>query len=515
MTKLKTAFFVILLNLIFIPQYEAYKSDGNNLFKLYVNDTLVGTVGKSVDVDALLLQARREVAGQTDAIVMMDSGLRIESSEVVFAETDSEKMVRENMVDVLKSTAHNTLRSAYSVKIGVNSFNLSSIDDVKQVLQAAIDVYDTEGEYQVMLQRDPGRELNTLMAIVVPREEAEAAAEIQVDTSNAGIETAFEEIFEQAADIEKELDFDDYHYGLLEMEYGTSVEIVDAYLSEDQISSVEDAISKVTSKQEKNTIYEVQAGDTLSGISYATDIPMDKIIELNESLEDEHSTIRVGQELLISNPQPPLAINRVECEYVEEDYDAEVQYVDNDEWYTTDKVTLQQPSAGHRKIVAQINYVNDKEVGREIIKQEVDLEAVPKIVERGTKTPPTYIKPISGGRMSSTFGRRNAPTKGASSNHQGIDWAIASGSAVYASSGGTVTKAGWAKGYGYVVYIQHPDGKETRYGHLSKVQCSVGQHVKQGDKIALSGNSGVSTGPHLHFELRINGAAVNPLKYIN
>ena len=84
-----------------------------------------------------------------------------------------------------------------------------------------------------------------------------------------------------------------------------------------------------------------------------------------------------------------------------------------------------------------------------------------------------------------------------------------------ASSGGTVTRAGWSGGYGYVVYIKHPGGTETRYAHLSKVLVSVGQTVKQGEKIALSGNTGISTGPHLHFEILINGTAVNPLDYLN
>lgn len=166
-------------------------------------------------------------------------------------------------------------------------------------------------------------------------------------------------------------------------------------------------------------------------------------------------------------------------------------------------------------MIALSTFENDKEIAREIIKEEVTYEAVPKIVERGTKIPPTYIKPISGGRLSSGFGRRSRPTRGASTYHKGVDWAIPTGSSVVASCGGTVARAGWGSGYGYVVYINHPDGRQTRYGHLSKVLVSAGQKVTQGQRIALSGNTGVSTGPHLHFEILIGGSQVNPLQYLN
>ena len=161
-----------------------------------------------------------------------------------------------------------------------------------------------------------------------------------------------------------------------------------------------------------------------------------------------------------------------------------------------------------------VSYRNDKEVSREILKEEVVMEAVPKIVEKGTKIPPSYIKPINGGRLTSTFGGRRDPITGRSSSHSGTDWAVPKGTAVYASSGGTVTKASWGGSYGNVIFIKHPDGRETRYAHLSKILVSNGQTVKQGQKIALSGNTGRSTGPHLHFEIRINGSPVNALKYI-
>ena len=167
----------------------------------------------------------------------------------------------------------------------------------------------------------------------------------------------------------------------------------------------------VVMEQETPSVYEVVAGDTLSEIAIKVNIPMDAIVAMNDSLEDENTMLQIGQELLITVPEPELSVTRVEEEYYEETYDADIQYVENDSWYTNQMVVHQQPSAGFRKVVADVSYVNDKEVGRQILKEEVVQEAVPKIVERGTRIPPTYIRPISGGRRSSGFGRRNAPTK--------------------------------------------------------------------------------------------------------
>lgn len=161
------------------------------------------------------------------------------------------------------------------------------------------------------------------------------------------------------------------------------------------------------------------------------------------------------------------------------------------------------------EVTAMITKKNGVEESRDIIAETVLQEPVPKIVERGTQTPPTYIKPISGGRFTSGFKRRWGRM------HKGVDWACPIGTAVMASCGGTVVQAGWFSGYDNCITIRHPDGKQTRYGHLSKILVSSGQKVTQGQKIALSGNTGRSTGPHVHFEIIINGSQVNPLPYLN
>ena len=437
-----------------------------------------------------------------------------EGSEVLWGKVDDPEQITEKMIEVLSGDVKETLHRSYVVKINEYMVNLSDKEEVRQLLQAALNKYDEEGQYQVDLMLDPTRELNVLTTQIISHEEAASIEEVEAVSLEAGIEAELTAAFEEVEPT-GEMDFEDYDLGLISMEYGDEIEVVETYLGEDELTSVEDAIREVTQDEEKSDVYEVVSGDTLSEIAIKTNIPMDKLIEMNDSLEDENSMIRPGDELVITVPRPKLAVVHQEQMYYEEDYEAEVIYIDNDDCYTTETKTLQEPSAGHRKVVAVVTFENDKKVSEEIIKEEVTYEAVPKIVERGTKIPPTYIKPISGGRLSSGFGKRTAPKRGASTYHKGVDWATPTGTPVYASCGGTVTKAGWGSGYGYVVYITHPDGRQTRYAHLSKVLVSAGQTVSQGQKIALSGNTGVSTGPHLHFEILINGSQVNPLNYLN
>ncbi len=111
-------------------------------------------------------------------------------------------------------------------------------------------------------------------------------------------------------------------------------------------------------------------------------------------------------------------------------------------------------------------------------------------------------------RYTSGFGRRWGRM------HEGIDMAGALGSPIYATADGTVIHAGWESGYGNLVKIRHEFGIETRYGHLSKVRVEVGQKVSRGDRIGDMGNTGRSTGTHLHYEVRTGGSATNPMTFI-
>jgi murein DD-endopeptidase MepM/ murein hydrolase activator NlpD len=117
-------------------------------------------------------------------------------------------------------------------------------------------------------------------------------------------------------------------------------------------------------------------------------------------------------------------------------------------------------------------------------------------------------------RFTSGFGGRNDPINGSARMHEGQDLAGDYGDPVYATADGTVTYAGWENGYGRLIKITHAFGIETRYGHLSQIGVNVGQKVSRGEKIGDMGNSGRSTGTHLHYEVRLSGTAVNPMTFI-
>ena len=132
-----------------------------------------------------------------------------------------------------------------------------------------------------------------------------------------------------------------------------------------------------------------------------------------------------------------------------------------------------------------------------------------------TGTSSGYTSPVDGARISSKFGYRIHPIRKTRRMHTGVDYAAPTGTPVKATADGTVVRAGVAGGYGNMVEVQHSDGTTSRYAHLHTFRTSVGQPVKQGQVIGLVGSTGMSTGPHLHFEIRKNGSPVDPLGMIS
>ncbi len=122
--------------------------------------------------------------------------------------------------------------------------------------------------------------------------------------------------------------------------------------------------------------------------------------------------------------------------------------------------------------------------------------------------------PVRTNAVSSSFGIRWHPLLGGYRFHAGIDLPAAMGTRTFATSPGTVATAGWCGGYGYCVTIDHGAGYFTLYGHLARIDVATGQRVGSGQDLGLVGSTGNSTGPHLHYEVRINGRPVDPIPYL-
>jgi murein DD-endopeptidase MepM/ murein hydrolase activator NlpD len=149
-------------------------------------------------------------------------------------------------------------------------------------------------------------------------------------------------------------------------------------------------------------------------------------------------------------------------------------------------------------------------------KQETSLQMLIEYFEdkRSLFASTPAVWPVRGW-VTSPFGNRTSPFSGIVKFHEGIDIAAQTGTPVMAPADGLVVKAGFSSGYGNVVEISHGYGIKTVYGHNSRLNVKVGQHVKRGEVISYVGDTGSSTGPHLHYEVRLNNLPVNPGKYMN
>ena len=122
--------------------------------------------------------------------------------------------------------------------------------------------------------------------------------------------------------------------------------------------------------------------------------------------------------------------------------------------------------------------------------------------------------PLDDYRMTSNYGMREHPILGGARRHDGVDLAAPSGTPIYATADGIVQKAEWFSSYGNFIAIEHGADLETRFGHLSRIAVSAGQRVHKGDLIGYVGSTGRSTGPHLHYEVRVDGHSVDPTPYM-
>lgn len=182
--------------------------------------------------------------------------------------------------------------------------------------------------------------------------------------------------------------------------------------------------------------------------------------------------------------------------------------------------------AQRRHVAGEVAEMEDLSASEEaqleqlIVERQRELEAQREAARRaagivGQESAPGVLSwPVSG-TITSPFGYRRNPFGGGMEFHQGLDIAAPMGTTVTAAASGTVLSAGWYGGYGNYILIDHGGGMATGYGHLSQIFVSAGQQVQKGQAIGAVGSTGMSTGPHLHFEVRIQGKATDPAAYLH
>lgn len=284
----------------------------------------------------------------------------------------------------------------------------------------------------------------------------------------------------------------------------------------DSISTVSEIQEKMEENTTGETTYTVVGGDTFNAIAHANDMAISDLKALNPDVNINR--LMIGDVLNVKEHIPRVSVETVEEVTYHEAIPCPVEKVEDASMYEGDTKVLVQGTEGDSLVVATVTYVNGVEKDREVHSSTTLREPTTTTMAVGTKERPKtaskgyYIWPCSG-RITSYFGGRHI--FGSYSYHGGIDIKASYGQAIKAADGGTVTFSGWKGTYGNLVIIKHDNGTQTYYGHNSSLLVSAGDKVYQGQTIAKAGSTGRSTGVHCHFEIRVNGTAVNPLNYLS
>ena len=278
------------------------------------------------------------------------------------------------------------------------------------------------------------------------------------------------------------------------------------------LESIRETLSVMRVEQ---STYVVKKGDTFNAIAYSLGMYPNELSILNPDVIVDK--IWVDQELVIQEAVPFLSVQNFTDETYEEVIASPVEYIETADLYVGDTKVKEQGEDGLALVNAKVTYVNGVEVDREVVSSETLVEPTTTYSYTGTTPRPVtasngyFIWPVRG-TITSNFGGRNL--WGSYDFHLGLDIACRTGTSIKAADGGTVIKSGWSGSYGKLVAIRHDNGYVTYYAHNSELLVSVGDKVYQGQVIARAGSTGNSSGPHCHFEVRINNTSVNPRNYL-
>lgn len=290
--------------------------------------------------------------------------------------------------------------------------------------------------------------------------------------------------------------------------FAEAVEIKEIDTKLGRIMNAEDTFSKIMTGAIAKKTHVVVSGDTFSGIAKRYNISSSDLRMANPGINPER--LSIGQEIILTQMVPLLTVQTVEVATYIEPIPFETVQNETSTMYKGEQSIRVKGENGERSVVARIVKNNGVEISKTELSSSIVKNPVDRVVNVGTKPPPalqgtgSFIYPVTGARLTTRYSRY----------HQAIDLAISSGTKIRASDGGTVISSGYSGSYGYVVRINHGGNRVTLYAHCSKLLVKAGDKVYQGQHIANVGSTGRSTGPHVHYEVIINGVKRNPLDYL-
>lgn len=445
-------------------------------YHVYMNGEVIGTVASPGDVDQLIDAAASEVQQANPGVTMV-----LDSGDITYESDSGFKAVPETEATLAKLEGMFTSH-AVGVEVKIDGKVIGVVKD-----QATADNI-----------------LKRVQSKFAPELAAAAKESKMVQTLSYNKDGKVE-----AADTEADKKLTEPGRVVTEVSFVEEVQVASIDISPAEIAEGEEIYKKIIDGSTKPTKYIVQPGDCIGCIAQEFEISPQVIYENNPWIEDDRIT--VGDELDLTVLQPELTVRTVETSVDLEKIAAPVEVRKNDKVRVGQSKVIRQGVEGTQRLTYRIVKQNGYVVTEELMDKEVIVEPIPEIVEKGTMVVQgegsgKFAYPLKSYRITSKYGQRWGRL------HSGVDFT--GNKRILASDAGVVEFVGSRTGTGKTIIINHKNGFKTLYGHLNSYTVKKGEKVQKGDQIGVMGNTGNSTGTHLHFEIHKNGVPQNPLKYL-
>lgn len=297
---------------------------------------------------------------------------------------------------------------------------------------------------------------------------------------------------------------------LEKVEFVQQVDTKEVPIEPNDLAKPEDVVKKLKTGDVQPAKYTVVEGDCVSCIAKKLGITKQFIYDKNPGLQDDK--LKIGNQLDVTVLKPTLSVKTTERVVQNQEIQYDTEYVKDDSLRVGVVQPITEGKNGLKKVTIQVTKVDGLMTEEKLVNEEIIDNPVMAKVKKGTKViqgegSGKFAWPVVSPSISSTFGMRWGKL------HKGID--ITGNKNIMTADNGKVTETGYKSDYGNYIIINHLNGYETLYGHLSKITTTEGTIVEKGDKIGIMGSTGDSTGVHLHFEIHKSGSLENPLKYLN